>query len=317
MQSTVIGPLLIQFRSFYRWPLLTKSHGALRRPASAAARCAIADHAAAGADYGGSPNPPQHRLELDGAIVDAAAAPALLMRRIVRIPLALVSVGSPYFRCKRSCTWRVPGALLPNPRCSLRGFQDLQPARGSLWRAADRRTRSFDARSHCRMRVNMSAMGSVNIGLLLLSCHFIQCIRHTPRAASKTAHGVCRIRSLPASLADAGDVSRIRQVAEADATDPKLPQHGPRPAAEPAAPHQTCGKLRRPQGHRSFRFTCHAMLLRLFHAARNGMPIARSSSRDSSSLPLLVTMVTCIPWTLVNLSGFSSGKTNCSVSPRL
>jgi len=53
------------------------------------------------------------------------------------------------------------------------------------------------------------------------------------------------------------------------------------------------------------------------YAARNGNPSRRRSSRASLSLSTLVQMVIFIPWLRVNLSGLSSGKTNCSVNPRL
>jgi len=53
------------------------------------------------------------------------------------------------------------------------------------------------------------------------------------------------------------------------------------------------------------------------HAARSGIPSFLNKTRASSSLFVLVTSVTFIPWGLEYLSGFNSGKTNCSVRPRL
>ena len=52
-------------------------------------------------------------------------------------------------------------------------------------------------------------------------------------------------------------------------------------------------------------------------SCRNGIPKSRSNSRASSSLSVEVTSVIFMPWTRVNLSGFNSGNTNCSVRPRL
>lgn len=53
------------------------------------------------------------------------------------------------------------------------------------------------------------------------------------------------------------------------------------------------------------------------YAARNGIPNFRNNSRASSFFVALVTNVTFIPCVWVNLSGFNSGKTNCSVSPKV
>src|SRR5262245_25887249 len=68
---------------------------------------------------------------------------------------------------------------------------------------------------------------------------------------------------------------------------------------------------------RRFRRGRHTFLVRkpLVQFSRNGMPNERRSSRASSSLRVLVTMVMSIPCVKLTLSGSTSGKINCSVTP--
>src|SRR6476646_2756988 len=80
-----------------------------------------------------------------------------------------------------------------------------------------------------RMRVSMSAMGSV--------------VMQSP---------------LPARLRHAGDHARVRELAQADAAQPELPVHGARPAAPLAARVATRLVLRRPGGLDSQRFLRHS-----------------------------------------------------------
>ncbi len=55
----------------------------------------------------------------------------------------------------------------------------------------------------------------------------------------------------------------------------------------------------------------------LTSATRDRIPNPRNSSRASSSLSTDVTIDTCIPCVRVYLSGFNSGNTSCSLSPRV
>src|SRR5947209_5750703 len=164
-------------------------------------------------------------------------------------------------------------------------------------------TAARSMRAALRMRVSMSAIGSVIM------------------VASPS----------PTRLLDARDQAVAGQVAEADAADAELPVHRPRPAAHLAAQADAdllarqhldlvggllaglqLGQLLPELDE--FCFGCHGLPC---YASRNGMPKARSSSRASSSLFVLVTKVTSIPCVNVTLSGSISGKTICSDRPRL
>src|SRR4051812_32372013 len=80
-----------------------------------------------------------------------------------------------------------------------------------------------------RMRVSMSAMGSVIMGKFLR----VSGPRY-PAAAPRRPEPRALSMS-PAGLADAGDEAVAGHVAEADPADAELAVHGPRPAAQLAA----------------------------------------------------------------------------------
>src|SRR5262249_41944041 len=135
----------------------------------------------------------------------------------------------------------------------------------------------------------------------------------------------------PACFLDARNEAVAGHAAEANAANAELAIYGPWPAAQPAAqanadavarPQLRFGRLalglvRRgqiPNEFHRFGFCGHIYSL---YASRNGMPKRRSSSRASSSLLVLVTKVTSMPWVNVTLSGSISGNTICSDNPRL
>src|ERR1700682_3571609 len=86
-------------------------------------------------------------------------------------------------------------------------------------------------RTALRMRVNISAMGSVII--------------------------VVRV-PLPARLFHARNQPSVGQLTEADPADAELTVHRPRAPAYLAAPNQPRRKLRLALGHSDFRFTRHS-----------------------------------------------------------
>src|SRR3712207_4708229 len=92
------------------------------------------------------------------------------------------------------------------------------PASASFSLEDGMRTWSCAATLPLRRRVSMSAIGSVIvIGTLLLS---------------------------PARLRDAGDLARMDQLAQADAAQPEVPEHGagpPAPTAAGVGPHLVQG----------------------------------------------------------------------------
>src|SRR5215212_1701971 len=85
-------------------------------------------------------------------------------------------------------------------------------------------------RTALRMRVNISAMGSVII---------------------------CVGSLLPTRLFDARNQPLVGRFAEANAAQTKLAIDRTRPAAHLTAPHEPRSKLRLPLGHGDFRFTGH------------------------------------------------------------
>src|SRR5207253_3368438 len=150
---------------------------------------------------------------------------------------------------------------------------------------------------------------------------------------------------LPARFADTRDQAVARQIAEADPADAELAVHGPRPAAHLAAvldaderprlEHLVYVPLGRVGLLQLALVDLHRLELLLVPcyfrvgrhkspgpksyavASRNGMPNWRSSSRASSSLRVVVTIVTSIPCVKVTLSGSISGKTTCSERPNV
>src|SRR5258706_3944631 len=87
-------------------------------------------------------------------------------------------------------------------------------------------TRACRARTAFRIRVSMSAIGSVIVSSSLLSSR------------------------LPARLGDAGDHPQERQAPEADPAHLELAHEAPRPAAAPASVAVPDGKLRLPAHRR-------------------------------------------------------------------
>src|SRR5207248_5244989 len=178
----------------------------------------------------------------------------------------------------------------------------------SLRRVVGISTAGRSMRLALRMRVSMSAIGSV----------------------------IMAVWSLPARLHHAGDEAVAGHVAEADASYAELAVHRPRPAAQPAAeadadalarlhflgrvglfPAGLQGRHLAAEFH-GFGFGTHNRFYSLgYFSSRKGMPKFRSSSRASSSLFVLVTKVMSMPWVNVTLSGSISGNTICSDRPRL
>jgi hypothetical protein len=161
---------------------------------------------------------------------------------------------------------------------------------------------------------------------------------------------------LPTSLSYARNQTLVRQFAKANAANSKLSKYGPRATAQLTTPFAARAKFWRTIRFGNLRFACHVNYLfhnghrgweshsvyRITQASfpkaencstpgnltchqaasasllrRNGSPNRRSNSRASSLLLVVVTSVIFMPCTNGNLSGFSSGKTNCSVSPML
>ena len=143
---------------------------------------------------------------------------------------------------------------------------------------------------------------------------------------------------LPTRLAHTRNQSLVRQLAETDPADAELPIHRPRPPAQLAAPldggwktsaaaepwrfsiylplTSTCSRGTRGADSRLLR-TGRPSGRRIFRTL-NGMPNRRNNSRASSSLSRRGHQgdVHALD-AQVNLSGFNSGNTNCSVRPRL
>src|SRR5689334_19964052 len=152
-------------------------------------------------------------------------------------------------------------------------------AMASLCRDQGMSTVALRACAPLRMRVSISAMGSVVIGL-------------------------------PTRLREAGDLPLARQVAQAEPAHAEPPEERARPPAERAAVVRADLELRRPRGlHHQRRFR-HELPY-----ARNGMPSARSSALPSASLRALVQIVTVKPLILSTLSRLISGKITCSRRP--
>src|SRR5688572_30650592 len=150
-----------------------------------------------------------------------------------------------------------------------------------------------------RMRVNISAIGSVSMFERIL---------------------------LPTGFAHAGNQTLVGEFAKTNPADAELAIHGPRTAANLAAPLESRREFWRQLRLCEFGFTGHEFVsmgnsyffFSFFGSSVwNGKPIWASSSRDSSSLAFRITNVMFMPCTRVNLSGFSSGKTSCSDRPRL
>src|SRR5690348_3886238 len=91
-------------------------------------------------------------------------------------------------------------------------------------------TLARSTRTALRMRVNMSAIGSVIMVLWF---------------------------PLPTRLLHTGDHAVVGQLAEADTADAKFAVHSARTAAQFAARLSPRRKLRLTAGFRDFRFTCH------------------------------------------------------------
>src|SRR5438270_7520529 len=184
-------------------------------------------------------------------------------------------------------------------------------ARSILRPEAGISTAGFSTRTALRMRVNMSATGSV----------------------------IMVEWSSPARLADARDQAVGGHPAEADPADAELPQDRPRPAAH-LAPQPDADSVARPQLRGGRVFAERLELLQLFlepdglrfgrhcftpcvgfravsQTSRNGRPNDRNSSRASSSDFVLVTKVMSMPCVNVTLSASISGKTSCSDRPKV
>src|SRR3954462_4293656 len=114
-----------------------------------------------------------------------------------------------------------------------------------------------------RMRVSMSAMGSVNMALLL-----------------------------PRRFGHAGDLALVRELAQADAADAELAEDGARAAAPPAARVGPDLVPLRPGGLRD-----HGLLRHYWEppGCANGRPRPRRSAKACSSVSALVVIATSRP----------------------
>src|SRR5262245_49848477 len=168
-----------------------------------------------------------------------------------------------------------------------------------------------------RMRVSMSAMGSV-IDILAYSSSSRPARGAPERRSPPTRGRGDRRDSLPARLDDARNLAPQSQLAEADAAHPEVPQEGPRPPTAVAAvvlPHFELRLLPRLGDER---FGRHSLSLDSFarctrrlggnacrvgdQPLRKGMFMSASSSRDSSSLLAVVTNVMSMPMSCMILS---------------
>src|SRR5579884_1148844 len=125
--------------------------------------------------------------------------------------------------------------------------------------------RACSARLALRMRVSMSATGSVSIALLS-----------------------------PGALRHAGDHALVRELAQADPAEAELAEHGARPAALVAARVAAHLELLRPRGLDPQRFLGHCCYLPP-SAAANGSPSPVRSARACSSSTADVVIVTSRP----------------------
>src|SRR5262245_50672353 len=142
-------------------------------------------------------------------------------------------------------------------------------------------TLALRAPAALRMRVNMSAIGSV---IMIGS---------------------------PAGLGEAGDLPLAGQVPQAEPAHAEAAEEGSRTPAQRAAvvgPHLELGRPRRL--HHETRL-CH----RPAPYARNGIPSARRRALLSASVRALVQMTTVSPLILSTLSRLISGKITCSRRP--
>src|SRR5918995_1351403 len=172
-------------------------------------------------------------------------------------------------------TWRVgPGrsGSCSTAKPSMYPSRSSTPASASLSLDDGMRTSSCIAMFALRMRVSMSAIGSVIV--------------------------MCRLPS-PARLGHAGQLARVRQLAQAHPAQAELPEHRPRPPAA-AAPgvgaHLELGLALLLVDERFLRHLLHTP------SRRNGNPIATRSALPSASVVAVVTMVMSMPrgWSMLS-----------------
>ncbi len=147
--------------------------------------------------------------------------------------------------------------------------------------------------------------------------------------------------SLPTRLFDARNYPLVSQLAEANPANAELTVNGTRSATNTTTRLASRGVLRLPQCFGNFRFTRHVVSFQVFAISHpslasnnvrltsndycyaavssvwNGMPKPRNNSRASSSLSVELHKAIFMPCTRMYLSGFNSGKTSCSLSPKL
>jgi len=142
-------------------------------------------------------------------------------------------------------------------------------------------------------------------------------------------------RFSPAGLANTRDQPEIRVFAKTNPAKSELAVHRTRTTAELTAVLLPATKLWLSIGLGYLRFACHGVTFSylavkwivlsrrkptyaapfLLVSCLKGIPSFSSRSRASSFVLADVTMVMFMPCGRVNLSGFSSGNTNCSVNP--
>src|ERR1700760_2770149 len=110
---------------------------------------------------------------------------------------------------------------------------------------------SWYAEFALRRRVSMSAIGSVIVMAWWPSSPWFPADLRRGQWARGAGPGGglgSRARLLPAGLGDARQFAAVRHGAEADAAEPELAVHGPRPPAARAARVAAHGELRLPVG---------------------------------------------------------------------
>src|SRR4051794_30707299 len=163
-------------------------------------------------------------------------------------------------------------------------------------------TLSWYAELALRTRVSMSAMGSVMV--------MIRGLRAFPAVVPVKAYDE-EVVGLPAGLGDAGQLARVRHLAEADPAEAERAEHRTGTTAPVAARVAADLELRLAVRLLDER------LLRHLYCSLKGKPSARSSARPSSSLVAVVTTVMSMPRVRSTLSTSISWNIDCSVRPKV
>src|SRR5690349_21184192 len=150
-------------------------------------------------------------------------------------------------------------------------------------------------RTALRMRVSMSAMGSVEgIALSWFLC-----------------------RCLPARLAHPGDLALERQLPQHDPADPELAIDAARTPRQLAPADNPRAELGRAQtlGHLGFGGHDACRLVAASSGLANGNPICSSTKRLSSGVEFRKVRLMFMPWVNTTSAMLISGNTPCSFTP--